>query len=147
MKESLPSNIDRALIVAIEAHYGQVDKGGAPYILHPLRLCVAGENDDERIVGLLHDVLEDSNVTYAALKAQFGTVIADAVNAMTKREGEDYSAFIARCGQNAIARKVKLRDLADNMDVTRLPQPLSEKDEQRLVKYRAAQAQLLAVGK
>lgn len=137
--------LDRALLIAIEAHKGQVDKGGAPYILHPLRLCIAGENDDERIVGLLHDVLEDSDFTYAALKEQFGTVIADAVDAMTKGEGEDYPAFIARCGQNAIARKVKLRDLADNMDVRRLPQPLSKKDEQRLTKYRAAQAQLLAM--
>lgn len=95
---------------------------------------------------LLHDVLEDSDVTYAALQEQFGTIIADAVDAMTKREGEDYPAFIARCGQNAIARKVKLRDLADNMDIKRLPQPLSEKDEQRLTKYRDARAQLLAMG-
>lgn len=137
------SIIEKALLLALEAHEGQVDKGGAPYILHPLRLCVAGETEEEQVTALLHDVLEDSSVTKAELEDQFGSVIAEAVDALTRREDEDYASFIARCGKNVIARIVKLRDLADNMGVTRLPQPITEKDRQRLAKYEDARRQLL----
>lgn len=140
------SSLEQALLVALQAHQGQVDKGGAPYILHPIRLCINGKSDDERLVGLLHDVLEDSDITFERIDAEFGSTIAEAVAAMTKREGEDYPAFIARCARNPLARAVKLLDLADNMDTSRLPAPLTEKDQERLRKYSEAEAQLRASG-
>lgn len=134
--------LENAIALALEAHRGQVDKGGKPYILHPLRIMMAGKTDAERIAGVLHDVLEDSPITKAALADQFGMEIADAVEALSRRDDEDYPTFIARCRANPLARAVKLNDLADNMDMSRLPEPLTERDEARLEKYRAASAQL-----
>jgi len=137
---------DRALIIAVAAHRGQTDKGGAPYIWHPIRVALNFDTDDLRLVALLHDVLEDSDFDEAGLRRVFGDTITDAVVAMTKISGQSYSEFIEQCAANPLAKAVKLADLADNMDASRLPQPLSDADVARIEKYAKAVAQLKAVG-
>ena len=131
--------IDKALRIACVAHAGQVDKGGAPYILHPLRLAMSFHDTTLQVVALLHDVVEDSKVTLDGLRnsAGFSDAIVLAVDALTKRKGEDYDDFIDRVARNNIAKQVKIKDLKDNMDVTRL-ESLTKDDLARLVKYQKA---------
>ncbi|SFS09858.1 HD domain-containing protein [Sphingomonas jatrophae] len=129
--------LDEAILLAIDAHRGQADKAGAPYILHPLRLMLAQPDMERRIAAVLHDVVEDGGVEIAALRERFGDAIADAVSALSRREDEDYDAFISRCAADPIARDVKRADLADNLDLSRLPEP-TERDHRRADKYRRA---------
>lgn len=133
--------LDEAIRLAVEAHRGQVDKAGAPYILHPLRMMLTQPDDLRRIVAVLHDVVEDCGITLDTLGARFGMPVAEAVDALTKRVDEDYDAFIDRCARNPIARDVKRADIMDNLDLSRLP-VVTERDEARAAKYRQALAQL-----
>jgi (p)ppGpp synthase/HD superfamily hydrolase len=133
---------DAAVALADRAHKGQTDKGGAPYIAHPIRVSLRVTGEQEQIAAVLHDVVEDTPVTLDQIRRQFGATIADAVDALTKRRGEDYSDFILRCRKNPIARRVKIEDLHDNMDTSRLPKPLTEADEHRQLKYMRALTQL-----
>ena len=138
------TKLARAIEIAVEAHAGQTDKAGAPYILHPLRVMLALEGDEDRIVGVLHDVIEDCpGWTQERLRGEgFSEVVLTALAHVTKlSEDEEYPAFIARAAQNPIARRVKRADLLDNLDVRRLS-VVSEKDGRRLTKYLAALAQL-----
>jgi (p)ppGpp synthase/HD superfamily hydrolase len=114
-------------------------KGGAPYILHPLRMMMALASTDERIVAVLHDVCEDCpGWTLDRLRAEgFSDHIIAALDSVTKREGEDYEAFVSRAVSDPIGRKVKLADLTDNCDLSRIAAP-SEADHQRIEKYRRA---------
>lgn len=134
------ADLNDAIAMACEAHRNQTSKDGEPYILHPIRVMLAGRNEAERIVGILHDIVEDTPVTLDDLRAKgfSGEVIAG-VKAMTKMDGEDYMAFVARCKADPVARRVKLADLADNMNLDRLPE-LSQKDFDRLQKYRKARS-------
>jgi len=132
------ANLERAIAIAVEAHQGQTDKAGAPYILHPLRVMLSLATTEERIAGVLHDVVEDSNWTFEALEQEgFSTSIIEALKAVTKLEGEEYADFVLRASRNAIGAKVKLADLTDNSDMSRIPQP-TEKDFKRLEKYQRA---------
>lgn len=132
------SSLERAIAIAAQAHAGQVDKGGAPYILHPLRVMLGLQRPEERIVAVLHDVLEDSAVPLEQLRGEgFSAAVLAALSALTKVEGEDYPAFIRRAAANPLARRVKLADLADNSDLSRIPEPGAE-DLRRLEKYRQA---------
>lgn len=138
------STLSRAIEIAVTAHAGQSDKAGAPYILHPLRVMLSLDGDDDRIVGVLHDVIEDCpGWTMDRLREEgFSEAVLDALAHVTKlSEDEEYTAFISRAAGNAIARRVKRADLLDNLDVRRLPS-VSEKDGRRLSKYLAALAQL-----
>ena len=127
--------LDKAIAVAVTAHAGQVDKVGQPYILHPLRVMFRCEREIERIVAILHDVVEDTAVTRDDLrKAGFSEEVLAALEGVTNREGEDYESFIERAALNPIARQVKLADLEDNMDVRRL-QSVTDNDANRLAKY------------
>jgi len=130
------ATIERAIQIAAEAHAGQVDKGGAPYILHPLRVMMAMETEEERIVAVLHDALEDGPWTVGiALKHEkFAPAIMGALFALTKRPKEAYGDFIARVAENPLATRVKLADMHDNMDLTRIPNP-TDKDRARVEKY------------
>jgi (p)ppGpp synthase/HD superfamily hydrolase len=142
------SSLTRAIEIAVAAHAGQTDKAGAPYILHPLRVMLALEGEEERIVGVLHDVIEDCpGWTPERLRDKgFSESVLQALSHVTKlSEDEDYGAFIARAVLNPIARQVKRADLLDNLDVRRLPE-VTDKDRQRLNKYLAALAQLDAAG-
>lgn len=138
------STLERAIEIAAEAHCGQVDKAGNDYIGHPLRVMAAGKTTDERIVGVLHDVIEDSDWTFEMLAAEgFSDEVIEALKCVTKlSDSEPYDKFIARVKTNPLAVAVKLNDLSDNMDIRRLPY-LSDKDVKRLKKYLKAYKQLI----
>ena len=137
------SDLSRAIAIAAEAHAGQFDKGGAPYILHPLRVMLKMTTDDERIVAVLHDVVEDCpDWTFTRLKAEgFSDRIMAGLDGVTKRDGEAYLDFVRRAGMHWLSRTVKWADLVDNMDTTRLKE-ITEADNRRQDKYREALAEL-----
>ena len=128
--------LSKAINLAMQAHAGQVDKAGMPYIGHVIRVMQAGKTIDEKIVGVLHDVVEDTTWTFDALLAEgFPVHIVDALRCVTKlSDDEPYEAFINRVKNNPLAVAVKINDLTDNMDVRRL-QTLTDADMQRLRKY------------
>ena len=130
------STIEKAIEIAVMAHKGQKDKSGAEYILHPLRVMERGKSEIEKICGVLHDVVEDSKWTFEMLKNEgFSDEVIAVLRCVTKEsEKEDYDVFINRIAQNPIAVEVKINDLLDNMDITRLKE-LNEEDVQRLNKY------------
>lgn len=133
-----------AIDIAKEAHKGQVDKAGNEYIDHPLRVMAAGHSVSEKIIGILHDVVEDTDWTFERLEAEgFTTEIIEALKCVTKQwEDEPYDAFIERVKTNPLAVTVKINDLADNMDIRRLKE-LTDKDLKRLQKYHKAYRQLV----
>lgn len=132
--------MERALAIAATAHEGQLDKAGAPYILHPLRVMLSLEKNEERIVAVLHDVLEDTAVSIDDLRKEgFSEEILDALASVTKCAGESYEAFLRRAAENTIGRRVKLADLKDNSNLSRISDPGS-KDLDRMEKYRRATA-------
>lgn len=137
--------VEKAIGIAVTAHRGQRDKSGAPYILHPLRLMSRMETDAERIVAVLHDVIEDTNVTADDLRREgFTEEVLDALACVTKtHEEESYAAFIRRAAANPIARRVKLADLEDNLDARRLGE-VTDKDAKRMTKYLCAWRELKA---
>jgi hypothetical protein len=136
-------NLERAIEIATEAHRGQLDKAGNDYIGHPLRVMAMGQTIEEQIVGVLHDVVEDSAWTFEQLEAEgFSIKIIEALRCLTKKsDNEPYEKFISRIKGNPLAVAVKLNDLTDNMDIRRLPY-LSDKDVKRLKKYLKAYKQL-----
>lgn len=136
------ATLERAVMLAAQAHAGQVDKGGAPYLLHPLRLMLAQHGDEARIAAVLHDVVEDSDLCLDDLRREgFSEAVLDAVEALTRRPGESYPEFIARAARDPIARAVKRADLVDNLDLSRIPAP-TDQDRARIARYQAALAQL-----
>ena len=137
------STLERAIEIATEAHRGQFDKAGNDYIGHPLRVMTAGKTTEEKIVGVLHDVVEDSDWTFERLAAEgFSAEVIEALRCVTKlSENEPYDKFISRVKENPLAVAVKLNDLTDNMDIRRLPY-ISDKDVKRLKKYLRAYKQL-----
>lgn len=137
------ATLERALLIATRAHEGVTDQGGAPYILHPLRLMQRQGNAEARIVALLHDVVEDSDCTLDALRAEgFPESVVQAVDRLTRREGETYEAFIERILPDSLACRVKLADIEDNLDIRRIG-VLDEKALQRLQRYHRARLRLL----
>ena len=131
-------NLDDAIALAVEAHRGVLDKSGQPYILHPLRVMFRCHGETERIVAVLHDVVEDTGRTFDDLrKLGFSEGVIAALDCVTKREGENYELFVDRAAANPVARAVKIADIEDNMDVRRLP-TVGQKDWERLTKYLAA---------
>lgn len=139
---NLAKQLNKAILLAIEAHKEQTDKYGRPYISHPFRVMNAGHTLSEKIVGVLHDMVEDTPWTLEQLSNEgFSDEIVDAVDAMTRRDDETYDAYIARVEQNSIAIRVKLNDLSDNMDIRRCDQ-VTEDDIPQLQKYLSAYKQL-----
>jgi (p)ppGpp synthase/HD superfamily hydrolase len=136
LKAGYMSTLDRAIQIAMKAHKGQTDRYGNPYILHPLRVMSMGRTDEERIVGVLHDVVEDSDWTFEDLRKEgYSKRIVDALDCVTKRsDNEDYDVFLERTRKNPLSVRVKLNDLIDNMDIRRMNQ-VQEKDVKRLNKY------------
>ncbi len=130
--------LEDAIEIAVRAHRGQTDKAGAPYVLHVLRVMLRMPDETSMMAAALHDVVEDTPHTLDLLRtAGFPEAVAAAVDALTRRKGESYEAFVRRAGQNPIARLVKRADLEDNMDLRRIPRP-TEKDFARLRRYRKA---------
>jgi (p)ppGpp synthase/HD superfamily hydrolase len=133
------STLERAIVIAAEGHAGVTDKGGAPYILHPLRMMLSLSTPEERIVAVLHDVCEDCpGWTLGKLRAEgFPNHVIAALDSVTKRQGEDYETFVRRAAANPIGRRVKLADLMDNCDLSRIAAP-TDCDYRRIEKYRRA---------
>lgn len=135
--------LEKALLIAIQAHEGQVDKSGSAYIFHPIRVSNRCNTEEERIAALLHDTIEDTWVTPEYLLSEgFPATIVEAILSVTRNENESYEDFILRSKQNHIGKQVKIHDLEDNMDITRLRQ-LTEKDMERLNKYLRAYRALI----
>jgi guanosine-3',5'-bis(diphosphate) 3'-pyrophosphohydrolase len=138
------ATLERAIELAARAHAGQRDKGGQPYILHPLRVMMSMTRDAERIAAVLHDIVEDTPITFDDLVAEgFADEVVAAIRALTKFEGETREQAARRIVRDPIARAVKLADIADNMDLSRIPVP-SERDHARLREYAVARDILLA---
>ena len=137
------STLQRALEIATQAHQGQFDKAGRDYIGHPLRVMEMGKTENEKIVGILHDVIEDTDWTFEMLAEEgFSDEVIAALKCVTKTsDNENYDDFIDRVKKNPLAVAVKINDLTDNMDIRRLPY-LSDKDVKRLKKYLKAYKRL-----
>ncbi|MFN7140244.1 MAG: GTP pyrophosphokinase [Limisphaerales bacterium] len=134
-KSDLNELLERAIEIAMEAHRGQKDKNGQPYILHPLRMMMRASKAEEKMVAVLHDVVEDSDWTLKDLKKEgFPRAVIEAVDHLTKREGEEYDDFVTRAASHPVARAVKLLDLEDNMNVLRFKK-VDEKTLEKLSKY------------
>lgn len=134
-----------AIKLAEDAHKEALDKGGSPYIGHPLRVMSRMNATDEKIVAVLHDAIEDSPLTLEDLSALgFSSSILEALDAITKRDGENYEVYLSRVMVNPIALKVKIADMTDNMDVSRIPNP-TPKDYKRLKKYESVLPRLQAI--
>ncbi len=137
------STLFKAIEVATQAHGGATDKYGVPYINHVTRVMNMGETDNEKIVGILHDVIEDTHWTFEDLEKEgFSIEVIEALKCVTKTsEEEDFAEFITRVKINPLAVKVKLNDLADNLDIKRMSEVL-ESDLKRLNKYLKAYNEL-----
>jgi (p)ppGpp synthase/HD superfamily hydrolase len=131
--------LDKALHLAVNAHHGQFDKGGKPYILHPLRVMSFLKTDDEELqcMALLHDVIEDTDTTYLELmEAGMSTRVIEGIMALTKERGFSYDQYKAKIFKNRDAMQVKMADLRHNTDIRRL-KGVSQKDIERMAKYHA----------
>ena len=126
----------KAITIALEAHKEATDKTGMPYAGHIMRVMQAGRTYDEKIVGVLHDLVEDTHWTFDMLLEEgFPPHIVDALRCVTKlHDDEPYEEFIKRVKTNPLAVAVKINDLTDNMDIRRLSE-LTDKDAKRLRKY------------
>jgi (p)ppGpp synthase/HD superfamily hydrolase len=134
----MTQTLERAIAIAATAHSGQVDKGGAPYILHPLKVMLRMNSLEERIVAVLHDVVEDCGISLNDLRKEgFSEAVLTAIESVTKEPGESYEDFVERAAQNPIGRVVKLADLEENSDLSRIASP-SWEDLERVEKYRRA---------
>ena len=147
-------NLEKAIKIAVEAHTGQVDKGGNPYILHPLRVMLSLNSEEERIVGVLHDVVEDCEGWTWERMGEEGCSdeIIEALKSVSKTPEEEkqfkkmddpnekldhYLEFIKRAKFNKIGRNVKAADIKDNLDISRIDD-ITESDIDRLNRYKAA---------
>lgn len=130
--------LEDALMLAVNAHRGQTDKAGAPYVLHVLRVMLQMPDLPSMMAAVLHDVVEDTDHTLADLRAAgYPEAVVSAVDALTRRPEESYEAFVERAAAHPLARRVKRADVADNMDLRRLTR-LTSADLRRLQRYRAA---------
>jgi hypothetical protein len=132
------ATFDRAVQLAAAAHAGQVDKEGQPYLLHVLRVALAVSTPDARIAAVLHDTVEDTTVTFEQLKAEgFSAAVLEAVRVLTRPNGTSYADYVVGVKGNAVARQVKLADLADNSRLDRnvIDPARFDWDRRRIVKY------------
>lgn len=125
----------RAMLIAYEGHHGQKDKAGLPYIFHPIHLAEQMGDEQEVIVALLHDVVEDTHISFNDLiKLGFPMGVIEALKLLTHHENDDYFTYIKGIAQNQLATKVKLADLKHNSDLSRLG-VVGEKELERIHKY------------
>lgn len=137
------ATLEHALVIAALAHAGQRDKAGQPYILHPLRMMLKLETEQERMVALLHDVLEDTAVTLEELEeAGFSVEVLQAVQTLTRRPDESRMEAAQRAAEDPLTLNVKLADNADNLDPKRIAEP-QEEDQERMKEYRRIRRFLL----
>ena len=132
----------KALSLCFDAHKGQVDKSGLPYVFHPFHLAMEMTDELSTVVALLHDVIEDSDYTLQDLENMgFPPAVLEAISLMTHQEGVPYMEYVANIKTNPLARVVKMADLRHNSNIARVDNP-TEKDYARVEKYRQAMALL-----
>ena len=131
------ANTEKAMRIAYEAHHGQVDKSGVPYIFHPIHLAEQMETEEECIVALLHDVVEDTDITFEQLEKEFSATVIEALRLLTHDDSVAYMDYVRKIKSNPIARTVKLADLWHNYDITRMKK-ITKKDLRRREKYQDA---------
>ena len=141
------STLESAIEIAVSAHKGQTRKDGSPYILHPLRLMMSVQSESEKIVAILHDVVEDTDVTLAQIQQKgFSDEVVDALRLVTHNPSQTYDDYISDIARNPIATAVKLADLKDNSNLFEIPEPKA-KDFERLEKYHKAFKRLTQTSK
>lgn len=138
------TDVEKAIDLATVAHDGAVDKAGAAYILHPMRVASRMDSPEEKVVAWLHDVVEDTGITIDTIRKMFGSDTAEAVDAITHRKGESWANYLTRVKGNKIATAVKVSDLLDNSNLSRLPK-VTSKDVKRQAKYNRALFYLMDV--
>ena len=111
---------NKAMRIAYEAHHGQTDKSGQPYIFHPYHLAEQMNDEITICVALLHDVMEDTEIAYETLAKEFSKEVMDALSLLTHKEGVDYFEYVRAVKSNPYAKAVKLADIAHNSDQTRM---------------------------
>ena len=136
------TDIEAAKSLATKAHEGQTDKAGLPYITHPERVASRLSTPEAQVVGWLHDTVEDTPLTLSDISKKFGPETAAAVDAISRRDGEKWSDYIDRVAANPMARQVKIIDLVDNSNLTRIPH-VTLKDVKRQAKYNKALKKLM----
>ena len=138
MKEKQSKLLEKAVALAIKAHAGQRDKSGEPYVLHPLRMMLRCRTFEEKLVSVLHDVIEDSDYTLKELRKEgCPEDVLIAIEHLSRRNDESYDEFIERALSNSLARKVKIKDLEDNMNLLRYGE-IDDKVCEKLAKYHRA---------
>jgi (p)ppGpp synthase/HD superfamily hydrolase len=137
------ATLTKAIHLAATHHEGQMDKGGNPYLFHPLRLMMNAFTEEEQIVAVLHDTIEETSLTLEDLQTEgFSEKVVAAVDSLSRRKKESYEDFILRIKESPLARRIKVLDLQDNMNLTRTKKP-TDKDRKRLEKYSSALDTLL----
>lgn len=132
------SDLGAAILLAAKAHHGRTRRNGLPYILHPFRVMLRMKTEEEMIVAVLHDVVEDTSVTLDELcAAGFSQPVTEAVRLLTKQHGGDYDKYLVAVSGNSLARRVKIADLEDNLNLDELPE-VGDKDLLRVAKYHRA---------
>lgn len=135
--------LEKAIKIAVNAHHEQTDKSGKPYIFHPLRVMNNVNTEEEKIVAILHDVLEDTDISINDLKAEgIPDVLIGQLIILTHSPDTEYNAYIEQISKHRIATIVKLADLKDNMNISRIPK-ITEKDIERLQKYHTSYSFLI----
>ena len=130
--------LSKAIEIATNAHKDQIDKGGAPYILHPTAVAAGVETTEQKIVAYLHDVIEDTDITAEdLLAAGFTTDIVEAIKVLTREKGVPYMSYLQAVKKNELAKVVKMSDIKHNMDLSRIENP-TQRDFDRLDKYKKA---------
>ena len=138
MRNELMNDLERAILIAVNAHRGQLDKQGLPYVLHPLRVMLKQKDPDARVAAVLHDVVEDTEVSLEDLAgAGFSAEALEAVRLLTHDKSVPYLDYVKAIAADPIARQVKLADLEDNLDPSRILN-MTAKDLARLERYREA---------
>ena len=132
------SLLNTAILVAYTAHHGQTDNSGIPYIEHPKKVASFLDDEKDKVIAMLHDVMEDTFLTQEDLRPVFGDEIVDILVLLTKGKGEDYFVYIDRIKTNQTAIRVKLADIKHNSDISRISNP-TQKDYDRLEKYKRAE--------
>ena len=131
--------VKKAALIAYNAHKDQSDKGGYPYIMHPIHIAEQMETEDETIAALLHDVIEDTDIGFDYLKKEgFSDTVINCLKILTKDPNEDYMDYIRKIKKTGgIALKIKKADMAHNMIAERISKKI-QSDESRMEKYRTA---------
>ena len=143
---NLAKDLEIALEIAYNAHKGQTDKAGASYILHCLRVATSMSTDEEKIVALLHDIVEDTDTTHEELyRNGFSSSVLDAVYAITRQADEAYNSYLKRVAANDLAYKVKLADMWDNSDVSRFAVDTQNEHEQNCANYLVKRNKLITL--